>query len=513
MLLLESGGVDFDATANALNTLDPSESPYATHSESRRRQLGGTAHKWNTRLGNSWGARFIRLSGVDFEPRDWMPDSGWPFGLGDLEPYYDQAETLCGVSHQHDDMEAEGAWFGCVDSPLRTYVERFGLSRIFTHQIPSQLRAARRVVVVTHATVTELLTDPSGVRIEGVRFQRPGGATNMVTASVVVLAAGGIENARLLLLSRGVHQNGLGNNHDLVGRYFMDHHRLDWGILLPARPELFESAGVFDLMKSGHAFRMGKLTIGPAELRSHTLLNTSLQLTPRLSEEHHRVVELMRKLLSRNSGAKLQTMAALARNRKLVADVSDTGMRLAWHQRRFSGRIDEGMWSRLPRNGIRFGSFGLLQIIEQSPSPGNRVMLIDDRDSLGQPRVQVECRLQPLDIDSAQRARSLIAESFDRRHLGVVVANEGLPLQKKGGIHHHIGTTRMHVSPRKGVTDAKGEVHDVHNLFIVGSSVFPTGGYANPTLTILALALRTADCIGGRLTSPYSMTTGRDRSA
>jgi choline dehydrogenase-like flavoprotein len=509
VLLLESGGFNFDQAANDLNTIERSDSPYTTYGESRRRQVGGTAHLWNTRLGHAWGARFIRLSDVDLEARDCVPNSGWPFSVRELASYYDQAEAVCRAGHDDDEKEAEGAWFRCAESPVGTYVERFGLARVFTHDLPSQLHADQSVALVAHATVTELLTDPSGVRIAGIRYVRPGGTSDTVEASVVVLAAGGIENARLLLLSRAVHKSGLGNAHDLVGRYFMDHHRFDWGVLLPAHPDVFDGAHIFDLLPARRGFRMGKLTVAPAILRSAQLLNSSVQVTPRLSSEQYRIVTLARQLVARNGGGRLEALADLGRKWRLGAGIADTGLRLAWHQKRFPGRLDFGMWSRLPGRSARFAALRLLQIIEQAPCPDNRVRLIEARDSLGQPRVRVECGIQSGDIDSMFRTRSLIAAELDRKRIGRVAANDGLILQKTGGIHHHIGTTRMHASSRHGVTDANAEVHDVRNLFIVGSSVFPTAGYANPTLTILALAIRTADHIAHRLASTYELSAGR----
>lgn len=508
IVLLESGAADFDAAANALNALEPPESQYATHSESRRRQLGGTAWKWNTMLGHSPAARFIRLDDVDFEARDWLPHSGWPFAASELAPFYQRAEALLGVDHRDDQAETAEAWFSLDASPVRTVVERFALAGIFTQRLPLKLGAASNVAVLTHSTVTGLVTDPTGVRVAGVRFVRPGGGSSEVRARVVVLAAGGIENARLLLMPDPLHPRGIGNSNDLVGRYFMDHHRLDWGNLEPERPELFDSAAIYDLAPGRGGYRMGKLTIAPQVLRSEQLLNSSLTVAPRHGAEHHRLVRLIRGLRSQTGARRLHTMMEIGREWKPASRLVDTGLRLAWHQRRWPAHIDAGMWSRMPRLAARFGAFKLLQIVEQSPHPENRVVLINARDGLDQPRVRVKCRLTSVDFDSMRRSRDLLAATFVRQQIGCALPNQELLLHNEGGIHHHMGTTRMHSDPRRGVTDSNAEVHDLRNLFVAGSSVFPTGGYANPTLTILALAIRLADHIAARTMEPTLTSVG-----
>ena len=508
VLLLESGGLDFDAAANALNRLDSSESLYAPRTHSRRRQLGGTAHLWNTRLRQQWGARLIRLDPVDFETRGWLPDSGWPFGIAAIDPFYNEAEALCGISHERDDDEAKGAWFGREDSPIRTYVERFAYGHVFTRDLPKQLKRARNVVVTTNATVTELVSDSSGVRIRGVMCERPGHLRKLVEASVVVLAAGGIENARLMLLSRDVHKKGLGNAHDLVGRYFMDHHRLDWGALVPERAAIIDSAGIFDLVQSKGSYRMGKLTVAPHVLRAEQLLNSSIELAPRLAEDQRRLLSFMRDFVSKPSANAIVTANTLGRSWRSTVGLAETAIQLGWRQGRFPGSVKRGMWSGLKGNHNRFGSFSLLQVIEQGPHDSNRVQLTNLRDELGQCRIQVDCQLHASDLDSVYRTRSLIKEELVRKQIGTVVGREDFCLHQVGGIHHHMGATRMHSSPHRGVTDPQGEVHGVRNLFVVGSSVFPTGGYANPTLTILALAIRTAAYVAQRLVEPAPIAVG-----
>jgi choline dehydrogenase-like flavoprotein len=148
-------------------------------------------------------------------------------------------------------------------------------------------------------------------------------------------------------------------------------------------------------------------------------------------------------------------------------------------------------WSRRRGKPRRFAAFELLLNLEQAPDPDNRVVLDTDCDRFGLPRPVLHWRWRARDQANLVRLRALVADELERHGLGrVEVDADGIP---DPNAHHHMGTTRMHQDPRQGVVDAHGRVHGLSNLYVAGSSLFPTGGFANPTLTIVALALRLAD--------------------
>jgi choline dehydrogenase-like flavoprotein len=145
-----------------------------------------------------------------------------------------------------------------------------------------------------------------------------------------------------------------------------------------------------------------------------------------------------------------------------------------------------------PRPGL-----ALRTALESTPNRDSRVTLGSERDVFGMPRVHVEWRLNGDDRRGLTRLHEELHAEFARQGIGRLVEDPsvdtaGWPVSMSSGMHH-MGTTRMHDDPRSGVVTAECRVHDVANLFIAGSSVFPTGGVANPTLTIVALALRLAD--------------------
>jgi choline dehydrogenase-like flavoprotein len=134
---------------------------------------------------------------------------------------------------------------------------------------------------------------------------------------------------------------------------------------------------------------------------------------------------------------------------------------------------------------------------EQAPHRDSRLTLSSDRDRLGNNRARLDWRLSAVDRSSMRRAAEILGQELDRAGLGrlrITLDEDGAPWPDslKGGAHH-MGTTRMHTDPAQGLVNADCRVHSVSNLFIAGNSVFPTSGSANPTLTLIALAVRLAD--------------------
>ncbi|MEM7293148.1 MAG: GMC family oxidoreductase, partial [Pseudomonadota bacterium] len=147
------------------------------------------------------------------------------------------------------------------------------------------------------------------------------------------------------------------------------------------------------------------------------------------------------------------------------------------------------------RNHKRFEVFKMNHMTEQEPNPDSRVLLSDNKDPLGMQRVDLDWRLTELDIWTIRRAQQLIHQEAERCGFGVItdgLEDDSIPEKIHGG-YHHMGTTRMHDDPRQGVVDKNCKVHGMENLYIAGSPVFTTGGYANPVLTAVALTARLAD--------------------
>ena len=504
--LMESGGPGPDPRTQALAEGAIAGDPMAPLHELRWRQLGGTAHLWSLMVpGRGLGFRSGTLDELDFEERPWVPDSGWPFSRAELDPWYRLAHKACEMGLYE---YGPTAW-ETPDSPQLFREQRALVSSVwhcgpqdqFTDRLPAEVAATSGVVVYYHANLVALHTGDRPDRVRRAAFACLDGPRFTVSARHFVLAAGGIENPRLLLLSDPGRPGGAANRYDLVGRYFMEHQFFRAGSLYPTDPHMVERAGLYDIVRRGRTDVMGRFGLSPAVLRRERLLNVSAMLLPRhrryrpgALESFHALGESLRRgRLPAHAAEHLKHVfagldfVALSAARKL------TGRRnLMAHIAAGPGVAADGGWSELPDRGIRYSAFDVYLHTEQAPVRENRVELADERDELGCRRARLVWRWDDQSRDSAIRAQEVLGRQFDRARIGRFTDDllGGRPRFFASGVHHHMGTTRMHSNPSLGVVDPHCRVHGMENLHIAGSSVFPTGGHVNPTLTIVALALR-----------------------
>ncbi len=297
-----------------------------------------------------------------------------------------------------------------------------------------------------------------------------------------MLAAGSMENARLLL------SGGDWNEHDLVGRYLIDHPFLELGLLTPADRSIFERTELYDLRRDGGVPVMGYLSPTPAVLEREQLLNAAVFLFPRPRAYGSSGVQAVRELGLRR-GPDLDTARRSVRALLGLPHVASWLVR-----RRFSARAacdpQAGGWSATKELAKRFAVFRIDAQLEQAPDADNRVTLSGSRDALGRSRLDLHWRWTTTDKESFARLQASISRAFSS--VGAFRATGSLATAFSP--HHTIGTTRMHADPTQGVVDADCRVHAAENLFVAGGSVFPNAlGSANPTLAVVALAVRLAD--------------------
>lgn len=486
VLLLESGGIDYEPEVSTLNAGLNEGLPYYDLEDSRLRLFGGTAA--------IWGGRCAEFDEIDFEPREWVRYSGWPFSKARLNPYYATAREALQLERRAldanfwNELGVEPPCFG--QGVLSTDFwefddawDRFGFSR------NRDLVEHRDMRVFLHATVVAIHLNESGSAVDSVEVAGPSGRRIQVHAQVFVLAAGGIENPRLLLASRSRQPEGIGNAHDVVGRYFMEHPHARGGRLRVR--ELWRALRTF---KSSHWLQGSRYAacLRPDDQlqRAQRILNSSF--TPRVRK---------------HSGSRRHVAGRLYQTLTKQAEPTRNA-RTLWRAGRSMVRwIQRGSDPLEPWVQSKLGSCGLYLSVraEQAPNPSSRIRLVDECDALGMPRVALDWQLSEID----KRTVSVLVRELDAQMRAtktgsvepapwlldpdVLWEHDGLVSLHAIGGYHHMGTTRMASDPRFGVVDANCRVHGVANLFIAGSSVFPTSGWANPTLTALALALRLAD--------------------
>lgn len=490
--LLESGGFQFRHGPQFLargESVGLRSFPLAF---SRFRQFGGSITRW--------AGKGRPFEPIDFEDRPWIPHSGWPFDRAHLEPYYRRAQAICRLGpYGYDGRErsAETRPFLPIDERgFETKIFEISSPRDFSRRYRPIFSGADNLQVYLHATATEIELESDSRLVRQLVVKGEGGKEFRATARLFILAGGGIENPRILLHSNGVQPRGVGNENDLVGRYFADHPMFYCGWFDPVDPIAFRSIHVESCGMSDEGDpRYGVFSLSEETLRREELNNCGVFLIDR--PNYKTQPEYFRP----GGRAFVHLLDILAHTDLPDRDSARDLLRLLAGSREVSvtlGRRLIELFRPNPRLALRAQ-------LEATPHPESRVTLTRKRDRLGMRRVAVDWRLNRGDRRGLHRLLELMETGFERSavgklHLDVTETDGSWPDSMSGG-KHHMGTTRMHSDPRHGVVDRDCRVHSLANLYIAGSSVFPTGGYANPTLTIVALAVKLADHIRSLLGS------------
>lgn len=489
VLLVESGGTDYEGPVQALAEGRVVGQPYYDLDCVNLRMLGGTTA--------IWGGRCAQLDPIDFQDRSWVSHSGWPFGHESLHGYYREALKLFQVGapdQARTEWQAKNPVIKAVDGgnlslgfwSIDNVGDRFAAPRLGDVLGHPECRA------LIHATATNLSLASDGQSVNRVKLRDVSGKSATVVAQHVVLALGGIENARLLLASDDVAANGVGNRHDLVGRYFMEHpHARGGKIVGPGTLPLLRALG-----------------------RRRTVDGTTHAPLLRLSESAQERMGALNSALTlglrRPEAAPQALLIKTFRKLKHELDASVHNRGLARAAKSAIRHLDSLVFPLRPWWNLRtgLGEVALVMRAEQAPNPDSRIQLDRDTNAVGLRRIRLDWRLSPQDKHTVSCLVSCFDEALRAAGLGKAVkadwledpsvlwrSDPNISAQHIGG-YHHMGTTRMADDPARGVVDRHGRVHGVANLHVAGSSTFPTGGWANPTLTIAALALRMGDHFG-----------------
>jgi len=454
LLLLESGGENFDPANQKMYGGTRSGLSYIALDAGRLRFLGGST--------NHWGGWCRPLDDVDFETRDWLPHSGWPFPKSALAPYYSRAQALVEAGPWlYDKASAkvvtQGPPLPLGDGGVYTSWFQFSKTRdselptYFGHRYQSELKRAPKVMPLLHANVTAIRLSPDARQVDHLdiaTLNSQGGAGKrfIVKPRITVLAAGGMENVRLLLASNDVMKTGIGNQNDLVGRFFADNPTpRDVATLVSFAGPLASYYGASLTLADGPILRA---TFSPSNA-----FRRSKQATASLT-----TVEQPIDLDEVGKAAVVTTAIALG------VDASNAK------------------------------AYSLGCGMELMPDPYRRLTLTDEKDALGLPRLKLAMRIADADFRLYRATLRELGRQLLTSRAGMIRIHPHEQWSKNMDWgNHHLGTTRMHVDPKQGVVNADGLVHGVGNLYIAGSSLFPTYSASNPTLNLVALTLRLAD--------------------
>lgn len=502
VILLESGGLKHDAYGEKLNKgfIAPGSS-HEPLEKYRRRTIGGTT--------SAWGGRCLPFDPIDFKNRDYVNDSGWPIDKETLSLYYSEATKICeagnnsylstesfpdkqkeifpGFDSEHISSQALEKW-----SPPTHFGKKYGHT----------LKEAPNIQVIYNLSCTHIQLNDNGTDVVSVKVSGKNKLFHIIEADQFILAGGCIENTRLMLASNDIHQAGIGNHFDVLGRYYMAHL---WGVTtkvklnhqtLPSYIHDFEkdSEGIY-VRRRFAMTEQGQRELG--------ILNViGFFFRPEVHDPSHKdpimsIIHLMKSgSMSITGGTKWDE-----NTRKHVANVvmglpkAVNQIRQINRQRKEKRRLP---YVITPKNAREQHFY---YQAEQAPNPTSRISLSpNERDASGLARAIVNLQFSDIDLKTVKVFHQKMGERFAKSKLGefhydeqAITANYETMVNDFDSGSHHIGSTRMSDSPQKGVVDANCKVHGVDNLYISGASIFPTSSHANPTLTIVALALRLAD--------------------
>lgn len=478
VLVLEAGGRTETKDEQRMARGESVGLPYFPLDKARIRAFAGSSNHWR-----EWsGMRARPFDPLDFEARPDVGRDGWPFDRTTLDPHYERAQELCDLGP----FDYRTATWSDTDAPP------LGLDSSVAETVTFQVAALGAfparwsaiegdgdTTLLLHAHVLEIVTG-EGVRsgrTEHLAVAAGPGHRFTVEATVFVLACGGLENPRLMLASRGSGDHGVGNGRDVVGRYFMEHPHVNTGVVVPSGRRI--DTGLYERRVTDGTDTISMVKLTDAILRREGLLTSAWSLVPTSSVK---VSPTGRALVGLKESVSHRAVlpGTFGRLKSLVGDPKaaiDVAAQVAGLRKKASNDLVQ-----------------LSMMSEQLPNPSSRVLLSDRRDRLGSPLTKLDWRLSDLDHHTISRTQALLGEAFEAAGVGRIEQRyrEGDDTPIMNGGYHMMGATRMHESPAKGVVDADGRVHGVENLYVAGMSVFPTAGFANPTLTVVALAVRLA---------------------
>lgn len=471
--ILESGGEEPDPAVQDLyrgsarmtgpGNPDKAIDDYLT--SSRFRYYGGS--------GNAWGGKSVPLDPSDFREREWIALSGWPMTREELQPWFDRACDLLGIprfpadnsAHWSEERPALDLGEAGFESLPRYFTDHTGAIKDNEYgAFKFGVTEEPGVDVHLHANVVDIVLDDAGNQVEALEVATLDGRRLQARGRCYVLATGGIENARLLLASNG--GKGIGNTSGFVGRCFQGH--VNFGIYEGAAGR--NTSLFFSMLDQPLP-----LYLDGERDQAQAVLAATWEAQQQARLPNFTVTMFKPWYNPQSSSQAVMDMAAIVDGRLVRLDAeTPAGKHLQCYFK-----------------------------IEQSPNPESRITLGGERDPLGMPRVRLDWAFDEEDFAGLERGVAFMRRELGRLGLGRVewplLRDELIEIMSLA--RHHMGTTRMATDPGRGIVDADCRVHEVQNLYVAGSSVFPTSGNANPTLTLIALAMRLSHHLATELRS------------
>lgn len=474
VILLEGGGFEYDEQVQELYAGKTTGQRYFPLKSIRLHYFGGTTGHWA-----GWCAEF---DPIDFKKRHWITRSGWPITLEDVKLFYPRAQKYVEVGP--DDFSV-AHWqekdptlkpFQLDENKVWSKMWQFSPPTRFGTKYKDVIVNAKNIHLYTYANLVDITASENVSEIKEVTIKNYAGKQHRVRAKYFIVACCSVQNARILLAANKQAAKGLGNDYDHVGRYFMEHLEIKTGSLWVADPADVK----LYMIEFGKTKARAELAISETLQTQYQILNGTSSLSPlEMAINEPSFIEIWQD----DKDAMDKTLKKMGNEHKPAK-------------------------LNIPKG---FQAYQLFTRMEQAPNPNSRVTLDTEKDSLGMPRAMLNWELTSLEKNSLRMINTIIGQEVGRISLGRVKVYDYLQDEKDeswpsftGGGWHHMGTTRMGNDPKQSVVDANCKVHGIDNLYMVGSSCYVTAGAVNPTLTLIALALRLSDHIKDRITKNIS---------
>ena len=489
--LIESGDLKPNELAQSLNQVTHVGVPFRKNFHNRVRQYGGAC--------NIWPGRMMVYDRDDVVGRTWINESSWDIDYDDLNYYLNLTGEKFGIPNM-DYIKPE-FWnnkFSHTEKLLfnneylkptvalwAKNIPRFGSTSNFY----KNLIKADNLIIYTNATATEIELNEPKTKVSKVKLLNYKKCNFEVRSKLFIMACGGLENARLLLLSNKQNINGIGNNFDNVGRYFMEHPKVVYGQI-----NFNEKINLDRLI--GFPFEYGKCKIGikisNKAQRKFGLLNSYLCLEPivpsAMKNAYLQSINIVKRIMKKGySGDRLDFTKKIAYIPNVIYELPPK--EIMPHQM----FVFSYYLKQILRQNIK-NKFQIINYCEQEPNPNSRLYLSSEKDYFGKNKLIVDWKVGKREIDSLEFLHNKLDEQLIEHKIGTFNEriNKETPIAFSDS-SHHLGVTRMNNDYKKGVVDNHCKVHGISNLYILGSSIFPVSGHANPTFTIVAMSLRLAD--------------------
>jgi len=464
VILLEGGGFDVESRMQDLYKGKNIGQRYYPLRSSRLHYFGGTT--------GHWAGYCSLLDSIDFKKRSWVDHSGWPLLPDELTPYYNRAWRTVQLESNHFDLEywlktdADLIPLPLNEKTIWNKMLQFSPPTRFGKHYRSAIVNSKNIHLYTYANVVDIEANEPVSKINKVVTRNFQGKQLEVHARHFVLAGGAIQNARMLLAANRQAPGGLGNDHDLVGRYFMEHLEITAAdLLMPDN----HSMKLYRTWVYGETKVRAELAVTESKQEEFQLLNGTMALTPK------------------EQASEVASIDSFPEDAEATVRMWDE-VEKQFHKREANKKT------------FHFHEFELFTRMEQSPNPLSRIQLINNVDELGVPLVSLDWKLNSLDKRSIRSSFELLGKEVGKAGIGRLRMREWLQdaddnewPSELGGGWHHMGTTRMADDPKQGVVDSNCKIHGLNNLYVAGSSCFATSGAANPTLSLIALSLRLSD--------------------